>query len=120
MTTTQHLQALAYANEIRTEGARIRREMAALGSHEGLHRAAELLRDPPEEIARMRLGHFLRGIHRVGNARLHSFMRAATIPMSMEERVVGPCAFDAKRQGISDRQRLQLADVLDTIAEGLL
>lgn len=117
--SAQAMEALAVANHIRIEGARIRREMGQLDSVESLRRAAEILQDPPEVISRMRLGHFLRGIKRVSDARVRSFMRAAALPLSGEEWVVGPCERNSDRRPLTERQRLSLAAVLEKVAEGM-
>lgn len=112
--SAQHLTALAHANEVRTTGARIRREMAGLSALESRRRAAEILRDPPDAIARMRVGHFLEGIKRCGSHRVSAIMRAAGIePQYWWNRRVGPMDWGARTRALTARQREALAEVLE-------
>lgn len=115
--TTQPMQALAYANAIRCNGRRIRREMGELSYRESRQRAIELLRNPPPEIARMRVGFFLSGIHRHGPKRVRDTLREAELLWASEHRV-GPfeCSQRNHLRRLTARQREVLATVLE---EGL-
>ena len=111
--TTQPLEALALANEVRCTGRRIRREMNALPIDESRKRAAELLRNPPPQIARMRVGLFLTGIHRYGPEMAQRALRAASLPLAWDYRI-GPIErLSDRARPLSERQRLRLADVLE-------
>lgn len=112
--TAQAMQALALANQIRSAGVAIRREMGALPSAESRRRAAELLRDPPDAIARMRVGYFLSGVHRLGKHRAHEFLFRAGLGLQ-DERRIGSSDHTGVRT-LTDRQREALAMVL---VEGL-
>lgn len=76
---SQALAALERGNAIRLEGGRIRREVRALGLVAGLRRVAELVDDPPEPIARMRVGHLLEAVRYVGEMRAHQLLQEAGI-----------------------------------------
>lgn len=117
--SAQAMEALAKANEIRIGGAAIRRELKALERVDSLTRAAEYLRDPDDVVRRMRVGHFLCGIRLVRASTMRRLLRSAALPTSAEDSVIGPVEWDSHRRPLTERQRLSLAVVLESIAEGL-
>lgn len=75
---TQHLEALALANEIRTGGARFRREVGKLDQRGGMRRLAnELDGEIPADVGALQLEAFLCAAHRMGHQRAARFLRAA-------------------------------------------
>ena len=106
--TAVALDRLAYANTIRLAGAKVRRELQALGTVESRKRASEMLMDPPLEVQRMRLDHFLKGIHRVGPMEARRILSEAVV---QGDRRIGP---DARRDDrvLTERQRRVVASVL--------
>lgn len=87
---SQALEALAGAHELRLDMAAIRRELAALPLAESKARAAELLRDPSEVVARMRLGIFLRAIRGTERSRAARLIASAGLSRGMWDRRIGP------------------------------
>jgi len=110
------MQALAIANQIRCEGRRLRREMNALPTAQSRQRAVELLRDPPSEIARMRVGFFLMGIHRYGPQKAAEALRWAGLSGTWDYRI-GPFERVSNIvRPLSESQRHRLADVLEGLS----
>jgi hypothetical protein len=108
----QSMQALAYANEIRCEGARLRREMNAMPFAESRFRAVELLLDPPEAIQHMRVQHFLLGIRRVGVRRVPKLVNRALLRDGAAEYVIGPAEDMVGRHALTEGERRRLAEAL--------
>ena len=88
--SAQSLQALAGANEIRLEGARLRREMGAMHFAASRRQCAKLLLNPPDSIARMRVGRLLMGVHRLGQVKGQRMLSLAGLPPAAWEYRVGP------------------------------
>lgn len=68
--TRQRRAALVGANEIRFRSADVKRYLASLSRPEAVQEAAQMLRERPVAIARMRLYEFLEAIPGVGDERL--------------------------------------------------
>ena len=108
------MERLAQANEIRLAGAKLRRKLKAMAPAASRRKAAKLLADPPPEVQRMRLDHFLTGIQRVGPETAKRIMREAAVP---GDRRIGP---DARRDDriLTARQRRSVAEALLRRANG--
>lgn len=65
----QHMQALEHANRIRLARASLKRAVAA-----GQVDAAQIVRDPPGEVASMSVGELLRSQRRWGRTRARKFL----------------------------------------------
>lgn len=110
--TSQNMAALARGNELRLEGARIRGVMQGLAMDDSRRCAAELLLDPPEAIAHMRVGHFLSAIKRFGQHRAVLYMQQADLPPTTWDWRVGPLPIEGHRRSLTARQRRCLAAAL--------
>ena len=99
---------LETANRVRLAGAKLRRELKALGTEESRLRAAEILTDPPPAAQRMRLDRFLTAIHRIGPRQAVAIMNEASVP---HERRIGPEARIGDAT-LTARQRLAVAQAL--------
>lgn len=107
----QNMEALALANTVRIEGAAHRRELRALARRDAFLKAAELLEDPPPSVQRMKVGHLLTGIHRVGEVESAKILKRSGIYDRVPQ--IGPQYRDLrKRRVLSERQRLALAGEL--------
>jgi hypothetical protein len=73
-----------------------------------MRRAGVLLLNPPREIQRMRVGHFVRAIPYVGRHRAAALLEAVGI--ADERRQVGPS--HRSKRPITDQQRRDLAAAL--------
>lgn len=113
----QRMDALAEANRIRLASAEHRRQLRRLSFVDGLNRAAEMLEDPDEGVARMQVGHLLRSIHRVGRKKVPRLLRQADLNPAALNRRVGPGEIRHAQPQLTQRQRLLLADVLRQLAE---
>src|SRR5690349_14428608 len=71
---SQHMDALARANEVRLKRSEIKRKVA-----EGELTVAEVLADPPAEVETMSISELLRAQHRWGNERTRKLCRALVI-----------------------------------------
>lgn len=105
--SAQALEALTMANSVRMEGAAHRRDVATLSRADGLLAVAELLRCPPSAIQRMRVGHLLTSIERVGVHQAAKLLAAAHIDHPHQP--VGP-SFGQKTalKPLTSRQRAHL------------
>jgi hypothetical protein len=91
----QRLQALAKANEVRSERAQLKRELAA-----GRIQLARLLNDPPASAENAMLRDLLLALPKVGPARVNRALARCQIT-------------DTKTiAGLSDRQRAALIQLL--------
>jgi hypothetical protein len=103
---------LTHANPVRFAMAEIKREIRFAGRH----RAATMLDDPPEALARMRVGVFLRAIPWVGQSRTIEILREAGLTVGALEWRLGPAyetwEVTGKMRALTTRQRLALADAL--------
>jgi hypothetical protein len=107
----QHLVAFAQANRIKSQMNAVRRELR----QNGMGRAADLLEDPDEFVARMRLMGFLTAIKQVRADRAVDLMRRARLSSRMLNRRIGPLPLNAARRNegeLTERQRRELARVL--------
>lgn len=109
---SQHMDALAIANTIRCEGLRIRRELSALPVAESRQVAADLLRNPTEAIAAMRIGYFLTAIRLCGERRAAQLMNRASLYRAGNRPISGAWK-PGKLRPLTDRERLHLADVVE-------
>jgi hypothetical protein len=97
--------ALLKANAVRYAGAEKRRQIASLPRHLAREKVAVLLEDPPDEIARMRVGHLLRSIPQLGRAGVRRTLRLAALRGREERRV----------HELTERQRKTLASTLRNV-----
>lgn len=112
---SQHMEALAIANTVRYEGAAQRREIAALPRKDAMREAADRLLDPPPGLQRMKVGHFLTAIPRVGEVESAKLLKRSGIYDRVPQ--IGPAFRDVnKRRVLSDRQRRNLALELRRLA----
>lgn len=82
---SQPLEALAIANDIRLERARLRRRVHALKDYrEGCCELADLLESGPAGMHRLRVGHALFWVHRMNEARLMALLSPAWAESSWE------------------------------------
>jgi hypothetical protein len=93
----QRTTALARANAVRIERARIKRALAV-----GELDVREILEDPPPECLRMGIGELLLAVPKVGDVRLRGFLRQAMVDAGTRQ--LGR---------LSARQRSVLADMVD-------
>jgi hypothetical protein len=84
--TSQPLQALARANEVRIGQAGIRARLAAMPKAYALAKAAEYLEDPPEAIHGLTVHRLLTSCHNVGDLTARRITRVAGV---LPERKVG-------------------------------
>jgi hypothetical protein len=109
--------ALAKGNRIRLQQAQLKRELSNGG---GYGKAADLLLDPSDTVARMRVGKFLTSVRQIGTGRAIIILRRSGMSAAMLERRVGP--MPGYRYGITsdpcltDRQRTALAATLRGLA----
>lgn len=76
---TQPIDALALANEVRQENARLRRQLASLKPAEARRRAAELLRTPNQAVSASRIGTLLQAVPRIGATQCHTLLLQAGV-----------------------------------------
>lgn len=76
----QHMSALDRANEVRLARAAVKNELRAVDRIDARIRAAELIADPPPELAAMRVADLLSVIRRTGRATVLGLLRHAEIP----------------------------------------
>jgi hypothetical protein len=95
----QHEVARKQANEIKSLMSRERRKLKALGRPY----AVALLHDPPDHVARMKLGIFLGSLPRFKDVRAQRVVNRAGIPYSCLTYPLGK---------LTDRQRRVLAEEL--------
>lgn len=114
----QQMAALAKGNKIRIEQAQVKRELSNGG---GCGKAADLLDDPSDTVARMRVGKFLTSVRRVGYGRAPKILRRAGMTAAMLQRRIGPMPGHRYGYGhdpcLTERQRAALAATLREIAE---
>jgi hypothetical protein len=104
---SQALEALEFANTVRIESARIRREVGELPRRQGLLRVAELLLDPPEPIQRTRVDRLICSVRNIGADTAVRIAREAEVNPA---RHVGPVVATAvPRSVLTARQRHALA-----------
>lgn len=97
MPESQHMRALAKANEVRLARAALKREIAA-----GSRSALEVVRECPWEAQSMSVGELLAAQRRWGKARSRKLINSAGLKETKE---VGD---------LTDRQRRILAGALET------
>lgn len=117
ITQAQIRTSHARANEVRIAMAAARRP---LRERDGLTRAAAMLEDPDEIVARMRVSYLLLGIRGVRERAAVRLIHAAGLPTSILTRRIGPFevpAGDGADRTLSDRQRAALAGALRAAAE---
>lgn len=100
-TSAQHMVALQSANRVRLGNARVKAEIAALPRAEGFALVAEVLLDPADPAASIRVGALLDSIDHNGPKVSQAQLRAAGI--WSRERFV---------RELTVRQRRALAEVL--------
>lgn len=94
----QRMTALAAANDIRTKRKELKERMAV-----GQEDARELLAQPPELIATVEIGEFLKWIPRVGKSKAREIARKARVSPSR------PLV------NLSPRERTELAQLLPVV-----
>lgn len=98
---SQCMDALEKANHVRIKNAEIAKEIGRLPAAEGRERVAQLLEDPPPEVASMPLRRLVLAPHRMGVVRMHALIKRCEI-VTAEHRV----------GELTDRQRRTLAHQL--------
>lgn len=103
---SQHMDALALANERRLAQFRCRKSIKAMSRTDGLRAVAELLRDPPVYVGSMRVLDVLGWPRQMGGQYATRVLRRSRARCSPVVRVMD----------LTERQRLVLADELDLMA----
>lgn len=98
MLETQRMDALARANAVRTERARVKRAIAV-----GERDITELLADPPEACLGMAIGELLRARRGLGPAKIRMLLRAEEVRIDSPTRPIGR---------LTGRQRIALASLV--------
>lgn len=104
---SQHMDALAQANVVRFEIARVKGEIAALSRTDGALRVAALLRDPDDAAGAVRLDDLIASIRRVGPRQTVRLLRGCAISATARRYRV---------RELSARQRGLLADTVARLA----
>jgi hypothetical protein len=101
----QRASALAVANERRKAIGETRRLVRALPMQEGMRMVASLLRDPSPTVLAMSVSALLGSIRHINRGKLPRILRDADVFM-----------WDRRVHQLTDRQRLLLADDLESRA----
>lgn len=103
---SQHMDALALANERRLAQFRCRKSIKEMARPDGLRAVAELLRDPPVYLGSMRVLDVLGWPRQMGSQYATKVLKRSHARCSPVVRVMD----------LTERQRLVLADELDRMA----
>lgn len=97
----QREAAMRRANEVRFQGAEVKREVAALDYASGLERVADLLQERDPRIEAVKVAALLDSVSRMGSVRI--------------EQIIVDCKLktgDKRVRALTDRQRADLADAV--------
>lgn len=113
MSTDQRLRALHAANQIRLQRPRLRALKQQSRQDAAIH-VAQLIREPPEWLASMRVEQLLHSLPRVGDRKVMVLMRQAAVdPWTLVGR-----SGRVQRSVLSPRQRERLAGLLEEYGRG--
>ncbi len=86
--SSQHMEALARANEIRLSMSAIRNEISTLNRYQGMARCAELLENPSQIVGAMRLDYLICSCNRTKDRMaIRLLVHAGLRPSRMRRRV---------------------------------
>lgn len=100
-TAADAARQLPYANTVRIERARVKRDLNALGYREGVAAAAEMVLHPPEHCGRMPVVKLLEAVHMLGRQRVAHMLRSAQV----HERVTLEAMTQRQRTALSRELR---------------
>ena len=100
-------QALQHANHIRTRRAELKRTLKQAPAREAALHAANLILNPPDWLATMRLDAYLRAVPKIGRVRIRRLLPTVT-PLNRSI---------PRLKRLSDRQREHIANWLRDHAE---